>query len=204
MTCPNCGAELEQHAFVHVCPYCGTITQMNDSDADPVTNAIHNINNNPEYYNYIKENISYIQSQSYFVSVTQDDDSYRIQTVKDFHPLERDYRLCDRIRLKWRALIDKSGIQLYLIVSGIDAKENKLCIILNDDIQLILSPSRPNEYLILYEDLITLCNSDKVELFANANKLHFDELITYSHRFYNLVFDRTKYKYAINQKLLTD
>ncbi len=204
MTCPNCGAELEQHAFVHVCPYCGTITQVNDSDADPVTSVIHNANNNPEFYNYIKENISYIQSQSNFVSVTQDDNSYRIQTVKDFHPLERDYRLYDKIGLKWKALIDKSGIQLYLVVSGIDAKENKLGIILNDDIRLILSPSRPNEYLILYEDLITLCNSDKVELFANADKLHFDELITYSHRFYNFVFDRTKYLYSINQKLLTD
>ena len=130
MTCPNCGAELEQHAFVHVCPYCGTITQQNDSDADSVTKVIHNDINNPEYYNYIKENISYIKSQSNFVSVTQDDDSYRIQTIKDFHPLERNYRLCNGIGVKWRALIDKSGIQLYLIVSGIDAKENKLCIIL--------------------------------------------------------------------------
>ena len=203
MTCHNCGAEMERHAFVFVCSYCKSIISINDGEDTLASNDIYTSVCDSHFYTYIQKNITYLQSNSNSISITQDHDSYIIQTINEFHPLKNDYKLYSRIGLKWKAIIDRNGVKLSLVVTGIDETDNKLCIILDGDIHLILFPLNSNEYLILYEDFLMFCNSESV-VFLLKNKLNFDEFITYSHRFYNLVFDRTRYKYSIYHKLLTD
>lgn len=203
MTCHNCGAEMERHAFVFVCPYCKSIISINDGEETFASDYIHNSVDNSHFYTYVQKNITYLQSNSNNISITRNNGSYIIQTIKEFHPLDKYYKLCNKFGLKWKAVIDKNGAKLSLIVTGTDKIDNNLCIILDEDIHLILCPSNSGEYMILYDDFLMVCHSECI-VFLLKTALCFDEFITYSHRFYNLVFDRTRYKYSIYHKLLTD
>ena len=203
MTCHNCGAEMERHAFVFVCSYCKSIISINDGEETFASDYIHNSVDNSHFYTYVQKNITYLQSNSNNISITRNNGSYIIQTIKEFHPLDKHYKLCNKFGLKWKAVIDKNGAKLSLIVTGTDKIDNSLCIILDEDIHLILRPLNSGEYMILYDDFLMVCHSECI-VFLLKTALCFDEFITYSHRFYNLVFDRTRYKYSIYHKLLTD
>ena len=203
MTCPNCGAELELHTFGHVCQYCGYISSN-------ITEEYSNENEQKRFahecYKYITRNISYITSHSEFVSAKQNASSYEIQCAKAFHPLDKQYQIIHGVELFWKAIIDRKSIRLFLLAKGNKSINGSIVISLDEMINLIFYETGLNtsldEYIVPYKDFEAICNSSAISFAIDENK--YDEFRIYSHRFYNLVFNRAKYVYAINQHLLTD
>ncbi|MDD7528779.1 MAG: hypothetical protein PUK04_04865 [Bacteroidales bacterium] len=203
MTCPNCGAELEQHAFAHVCAFCGYISAKNM----PNTSDSAQVYETLKYYEYIKKNIQYLKSHSEFVSIKEDGTSYEIQCSKAFHPLDGQYQLYRDLEFRWKAIVNKEVIRLILLSKGIKSCNGRIIATLDGEINIMLQETSGtmdfDEYIVPYNDFEAICNSPTVT-FAFNEQLKYDEFRIYTHRFYNFVFDRTKYFYAINQHLLTD
>lgn len=203
MTCPNCGAELLQHTFADVCHYCGYMSVKNTFDSSNSKQACEAL----KYYEYIKENIQYLKFHPEFVSAKQFGTSYEIQCSKAFHPLDKQYQLCYDIDCKWKVIIDKDNFQLSLLSKGMKSVTGRVIVTLDKILHLTLQELQENvdfdEYLVPYMDFEAICNSSTITFALNEN-YRYDEFRAYSHRFYNLVFNRTKYVYAINQHLLTD
>ena len=80
MTCPNCGAEMEQRAFMYVCSFCGRI-----SAAERVMPAQKSSKDATQYYKYIKRNLSSIL-QNPHVDVKDLGDAFECISSKPFHP----------------------------------------------------------------------------------------------------------------------
>ena len=198
MICPNCGAEMEQHAFAHVCSYCGYMLLTERG-----VNVSLYERDTADSYNYITRNDSYLLAHPEFVSIKQDKTSYTIKCTKEFHPLNNEYRLYRGIGMYWKATISRDTIQLTLIVRGHKSLNCSLAFALDNSTYILLHGNPQDEYAVSYTDFEAICNSERIVLALNEI-CKYDEFRTYSHRFYNFVFDRTKYLYSINQKLLTD
>lgn len=198
MTCPNCGAEMEKHAFAHVCSYCGSMLQ---------TEGCYDVSSyerdTADSYDYITRNISYLSAHPEFISIKKDRSSYSIKCTKEFHPLNNEYRLYCGIGMYWKAIISREDIQLTLVIKGHKSLNHSLAFEIDDSTFILLHGNLQDEYAISYSDFEAICNSEHIVLALNEI-YKYDEFRTYSHRFYNFVFDRTKYLYSINQKLLTD
>ena len=204
MTCPNCGAELDRHTFGYVCQYCGFISAHN---------AINELSTNSklekaakECYEYIERNTSYICSHREFVSIKQNEASYVIQCAKSFHPLDKQYQIIQEVELLWKAIVNKEFIRLFLLAKGKNSINGNIIMSLDGILNIILHETKANpfydEYIVPYTDFESICNSTVMTFALDENR--YDEFRIYSHRFYNFVFDRAKYVYAINQRLLTD
>lgn len=204
MTCPNCGATLERHTFGDVCQYCGYIS-ANDM-VDKLSDEGKLEKDARECYEYIKRNISYITSHPEFVSIKQNEASFEIQCTKAFHPLDAHYQIIQGTEFVWKAIIDKESIRLFLLAKGMKSINSSIIISLDGMLNLVLSEIHSNnmydEYIVSYNDFEAICNSTDISFALHENK--YDEFRIYSHRFFNIVFNRTKYVYAINQHLLTD
>ena len=55
MTCHNCGAEMERHAFVFVCSYCKSIISINDGEDTLASNDIYTSVCDSHFYTYIQK-----------------------------------------------------------------------------------------------------------------------------------------------------
>ncbi len=198
MICPNCGAEMEQHTITYVCSYCGHISQKEGCGGMYLQKI-----DRADLYEYIRNNISYIQSYPSLVTIKQDRTSYVIKCSKAFHPLDNEYRIYPKIELKWKALVAKDTFKLVLVVKGIQSTQNHIVITLDNDSTIILRRNLYDEYAVSLNDFIFICNSEEF-IFEPNEMFKYFEFRTYSHRFFNFIFDRTKYVYSVNQKLLTD
>lgn len=207
MTCPNCGAEMERHAFTHVCSYCGTINVANET----TRNRSKMIKDSSRFYDYISKHFQYIQ-QSPFVDTIQKKDCYECISSKPFYPNDGHYTLDKSLSFWWHAKITKHGVVFNLLVKPRHSNlQNYLCI---KEGEKVFSFKQNGEILdklifpMTLDDFIFFCSLANFELDTNLSALDrqndYQEFVTYSRRFFNTVIDKTKYRYSINLKLLTD
>lgn len=207
MTCPNCGAELEQHAFVHVCPYCGYVSAdnaQNDYDAKDDSESYHP-------YENILNNLDAIQ-QSEFVELIQKADGYECMSAKPFYPNDGRFHLDKSFELRWYARVTKHGFSIALLAKSRHAdSQNHICVKTDKGILALKQDGENRGYKVFpltIDDFLCICNSSGIELDTNINENAFQndygELLTYSCRFYHLIIDKNKYTYSIYQPLLID
>lgn len=214
MTCPNCGAELERHAFTHVCSYCGYVAAAKDAPQavkDAPQKELKGISEKPCFYEYIAKNLRNIQ-QSPFVDIVQKQDSFECVSSKSFYPKDGHYSLDKTLSFQWYAKITKLGIRFSLLVtsSHVDA-QNHLCIKMGGKLYTFKQQGELFNKLafpMTLVDFLLFCVHDDYEfdtnLYDKAYLNDYYEFVTYTHRFFHIVIDMSKYRYSLNEKLLTD
>lgn len=208
MTCPNCGAEMERHAFTHVCSYCGYIQAGKETKRNIPKGKTED---SPHFYDYISNNLQYIQ-QSPFVDITHKPDCYEFISSKPFYPNDGHYTLDKSISFLWHAKITKQGIVFNLLVKPRHSNsQNYLCIKEGEKVFSFKQKGEMSDKLIFpmtLDDFVFFCSLANFELDTNLSEFShqndYQEFVTYSRRFFNVVIDKTKYRYSINLRLLTD
>lgn len=207
MICPNCGAEMERHAFTHVCLYCGTINAANET----TRNRSNKTEDSSRFYDYISNHLQYIQ-QSPFVDIEPKHDCYECISSKPFYANDGHYTLDKSLSFWWHAKVTKLGIAFNLLVQSKQTNlRNYLCIKERGN---TFSFKQEGEMLgklkfpMKLDDFMFFCNLKDFELDTNlyglAYQNDYQEFVTYTHRFYHIVINVSKYHYSINEKLLTD
>lgn len=206
MTCPNCGAEMEQRAFMYVCSFCGSI-----SVAERVMSAQNKFIDALQYYKYIKRNLSSIQ-QNPHVDVKDLGDTFECVSNKPFHPNDGHFTLVKTLSFWWYAKISRQGIYIALLATmPHSAARNYICFKVKQE---IITCSQSGEKLekrcfpLTLADFDLLSASNDIQIDSNMLSQicpdNYGEFTTYTRRFYNAILDMSKYRYTIDIKLLTD
>lgn len=203
MTCPNCGAEMERHAFTHVCPFCGS-TCVAEGVASPPRFGQQQTT---KFYEYIKRNISYIQNNNTIVYVKELYDGFEIISAQPFYPRKHDLSLDKTIAFWWYAKILKRGIDVQLLVQIKRTNtQNFISIKIQDEVIPLLNKGYLGEKLAFsmpYQDFDFLCKANEVTIDTNlwscVHNNTYKDFVTYSRKFYNMVIDKEMYQYAILQ-----
>ncbi|MBR4563920.1 MAG: hypothetical protein IKO26_05670 [Paludibacteraceae bacterium] len=206
MICPNCGAELEQHAFVHVCPYCGYISADNIHNDKPKVDS-----GSYHPYKNILGNLDTIQ-QSEFIELIQKADGYECISAKPFYPNDGHFHLDKSFELRWYARVTKHGFSIALLAKSRHAdSQNHICIKTDKGVLALKQDGENRGYKVfplIIDDFLYICTSSDIELdtniYENAFQYDYEELVTYSCRFYHLIIDKDKYVYSLYQPLLID
>ena len=154
MTCPNCGATLERHAFTHVCSYCGYVSATNEELQYGESEEINN-----SYYEYISNNLATIK-QSPFVDIVQKQDCFECLSSKNFYPNDGHYMLDKKLSFLWHAKVTKQGICFNLLVKSehTDA-QNYICIKVREDVFTFKQQGE-------ISNMLALCSYSKVLILA--------------------------------------
>ena len=124
-TCPNCGAEMERHAFTHVCSYCGYIHAGKETKRNIPRGKTED---SSRFYDYISKHLQYIQ-QSPFVNIESKHDCYECISSKPFYANDGHYTLDKSLSFWWHAKVTKLGIAFNLLVKPKHTNSrNYLCI----------------------------------------------------------------------------
>ena len=207
MTCPNCGAEMERHAFTHLCPYCGTINVANKT----TRNKSNQIEDSSRFYDYISKHLQYIQ-QSPFVDIISKHDCYECMSSKPFYANNGHYSIDKSLSFWWYAKVTKLGIAFNLLVQSKQTNlQNYLCFKKGVN---VFSYKHKGElagklvFPMTLDDFLLFCNLRNLELETNLYDLShqndYQEFMIYTQRFYHTIIDLSKYRYSIKEKLLTD
>lgn len=206
MTCPNCGAEMEQRAFMYVCSFCGSI-----SVAERVVPAQNKLKDASQYYKYIKRNLSSIQ-QNPHVDVKDLGDAFECVSSKPFYPNDGHFTLVKTLSFWWYAKISRQGINIALLAAmPHSAERNYICFKVKQE---VITCSQSGEKLwkrcfpLTLTDFDLLCSTNDMQIDSNMYSqmylANYGEFATYTRRFYNAILDMSKYRYSIDINLLTD
>lgn len=206
MTCPNCGAELEQHAFVHVCLYCGYVSADNIHKDKPMVDS-----RSYRPYINVSGNLEAIQ-QSEFVELIQKENGYECMSAKPFYPNDGHFHLDKSLELRWYARVTKHSFSIALLAKSRHTEsQNHICIMTDNGVLSLKQDGENRGYNVFpltIDDFLYICNSSNIKLetniYENAFQYNYEELVTYSCRFYHLVIDKDKYVYSLYQPLLID
>ena len=203
MTCPNCGAEMERHAFTHVCPFCSNICV-----AKGVTSPLRTgQQQTAKFYDYVQRNISYIQHHNAQVEFKELCDCFEFISAQPFYPRKQDLSLDKTIEFWWYAKILKRGIDVQLLVQTKRTNaHNFISIKIQDEVIPLLNKGYLGEKLefsMPYQDFDFLCKANEINIDTNLwSCVHhntYKDFVTYSRKFYNMVIDKEKYQYAMHQ-----
>ena len=216
MTCPNCGATMERSAFMYLCSYCGSIVDPEDDDEvvdDEILSTSHvpNEENNAIFYKYVKANLQNIY-QSPFVDIKDAGTVFECISSKPFSPNDGHYTLYRELALWWYANISPNGIKIFLLATtSFNAARNYICfkdIIDKHVFQQKGEVLNRKSFPVKIGDFNYICRTSSLKMdtnmFPTKCSVDYGEFVTYTHRFYNIVFDKSKYQYSIYVKLLTD
>lgn len=206
MICPNCGAEMERHAFTHVCSFCGHVIAANETIRPTLKEK-----NDSRYYDYIAKNLSYIQ-QSPHIEIVENTDSFVCTSAKPFYPNDGHYALDNSIAFWWHAKVTKHGVAICLLMKSRHLNScNHICFKVKDSVFTFKQDGELLDKLVFpmkLDDFLLLSKENTFEfdtnLSENAYQKKYDEFTTYTRRFYHLLLDSSKFRYALNTELLTD
>lgn len=203
MTCPNCGAEMERHAFTHVCPFCGYISP----DETPKGKGSTNDNRSYSPYENILNHLDAIK-QSEFLELIQKTDCFECFSAKPFYPYDGHFNLDKSLEIHWYARVTKHSFSIFLLAKSYHSDiQNQIIIKANDDILTLKQNGECRGYSVFpltIDDFLYICDSQSIELATIRTYSNYDEFIIYSHRFFHFVIDNEKYLYSIYQPLIID
>lgn len=199
---------MERHAFTHVCSYCGYIHAGKETKRNIPRGKTED---SSRFYDYISKHLQYLQ-QSPFVDIEPKHDCYECISSKPFYANDGHYTLDKSLSFWWHAKITKLGIAFSLLVQSKQTNlQSYLCI---KDGEKVFSFKQKGEmsgkliFPMTLDDFVFFCSLANFELDTNLSEFShqndYQEFVTYSRRFFNVVIDKTKYRYSINLRLLTD
>lgn len=202
--CPQCGAPLDQRTFVETCSFCGYVSM---SSFDNNEEGVQVEFSPSEFFNYISRHLSYIQSECP-VEIKKQGESYSIMDRGVFSPNDGRKVITDII-LRYYATITKDTFTLELVVES--EHNDRPVFYIQTEVGRILAPKvvckkGRSAITITYEEFLALCEAESLEVDTNliTIPLVWDELKTYSRRFYHSIMDRSKYVYSLRKELYTD
>lgn len=208
--CPNCGAPLQLRHFVLYCNFCGHVETVAGLDAigqiDSDTTAL--------CYEYIAHNASFIRKSGIVHFDMLPDKTYRLWTHRPFFPNNGRWERINDLAINIVYTNDTVEDHLFFSVR-FNGTANTLspyfAVLLNDEyvVQAKFIDSAESSFFFEVEvvEFTLVCMAANVEISTNLIDLpmaDFREFKTYCCRFYNQVFDRTKYSYSLNTRLITD
>lgn len=133
-------------------------------------------------------------------------------SLKPFYPNDGHYNLDTSLAFWWYAKISKYSISVRLLVRPKRIhSSNRICVKAKGDVFSIKQngessgklafPMTLDDFLLICQE--PACNFD-TNMSDNADQNNYQEFTTYTRRFYHLLIDRSKYRYSLSTKLLTD
>ena len=198
---------MEQRAFMYVCSFCGSISVA--ERVAPAQNKL--LTDASQYYKYIKRNLSSIQ-QNPHVDVKDLGDMFECISNKPFHPNDGHFTLVKTLSFWWYAKISRQGIAIALLATmPHSAERNFICFKVKAE---VITCSQSGEKIgkrcfpLALTDFDLLCSTSDIMIDSNMSgqrcPANYGEFVTYTRRFYNAILDMSKYRYAIDIRLLTD
>ena len=197
---------MEQRTFMCVCSFCGSI-----SVAERVVPATKNTKDASHYYKYIERNLSSIQ-QNPHVDVKDLGEDFECVSRKPFYPNDGHFTLVKTLSFWWHAKISRQGINIALLATmPYGSERNHICFKVRKE---VITCSQLGEKMgkrcfpLTLTDFDLLCSTNNIQIDSNMLSqmcpANYGEFATYARRFYNTILDMSKYRYAIDIRLLTD
>lgn len=203
-TCPQCGAPLDQHLFVQTCSFCGYVSAAIEQ---PKTELALEEPSPQDRYDYIISHLTYIQSECP-VEVKQRDKTYCIRANHSFSP-KNGKSILKTLPLRYMASFAEESFRLLLSLEAEVDVRPQLYFKVDENsivVPLIIQKQQRYSFQLTFNQFAALCEAEELVVDTNMTPLEYswDEFKTYSRRYYHSVFDRTKYRYSLNQKLIID
>lgn len=206
--CPNCGAQLTVGKFQSICEYCGYVAGNDGDGGDggnkqppPSTSDIKN------HYTYLRNNSETIAA-SPFVSFKK---RYKTYTLESVPFCSNDGMLSKIAQPYWQFKYQNTGSTETLLI-GITANRPaaRMALKIDNDIHQLKLHSQESKtawYVLPFDVLLTLCTAKEVDISTDIRtdpRAQYNELPIFVSRFYNAAFDRMKFIYSVNVRMITD
>ena len=195
--CPNCGATLTQNRFVSVCEFCGTVVNSGSQSIVPQDTPLGN--EVKQHLAYLHDNIEHIKQSPFLGEISS----------QLFYGCDK---YCCRVTypsLFLRYTNDGDNEMLLIGIMG-NRPANRMILQLNEDIvslPLQNQDSTTSWFRLSVEQLLQICTARNIDMDTDLETdeyIQYYELSTFASRFYNVVFNRLKFLYSVNIRLITD
>lgn len=204
--CPNCGAHLTVGKFQSICEYCGFVAGNGGKSGNallpsPSTSDIKS------HYIYLQKNSETIAT-SPFVSFNK---RYKTYTLESAPFYSNDGMLSKIEQPHWQFKYQNDGSTETLLI-GITANRPaaRMALKIDDDIHQLKLHSQDSKtawFALPFYVLLKLCTAREVNISTDIKtdpKALYNELPIFASRFYNAAFDRMKFIYSVNVRMITD
>lgn len=203
--CPNCGAQLTVGKFQSICEYCGYVAgNGGDGSNTPPSPSPSDIKS---HYTYLRNNAETI-AVSPFVSFKKRNKTYTLESMPFY---SNDGMLSKISQPYWQFKYQNDGSTETLLI-GITTNRPaaRMALKVDNDIQQFKLHSQESKtawFALPFDVLLTLCTAKKVDISTDIKtdpKALYNELPIFASRFYNAAFDRMKFIYSVNVRMITD
>ena len=204
--CPNCGATLTQNRFVLVCEFCGTVVNSESHSIVPQDTPLGN--ETEQHFAYLHENIERIEQSPFLSKIKTVQSGYEITSLS-FYGCDKYCRRVTYPSLFLRYTNDGDNEMLLIGIMG-NRPANRMILQLNEDIVSLPLQSQDcntSWFRLSIEQLLQICTARHIDLDTDLEtdqSIQYYELSTFASRFYNVVFNRMKFIYSVNVRLITD
>lgn len=204
--CPNCGATLTQNRFVSVCEFCGTVVKGKKRLI--VSQDTPQDNEAKQHLAYLHENIEHIEQSTFLGEIKSVQSGYEMTSLP-FYGCDKYCRRVTYPSLFLRYNNDGDNEMLLIGITG-NRPANRMILQLNENIvalPLQNQDSNTSWFRLSIEQLLQICTARNIDMDTDLKTDDFTqyyELSTFASRFYNVVFNRLKFLYSVNIRLITD
>lgn len=204
--CPNCGATLTQSRFVSVCEFCGTIM---DGNAHPIVPQDPPSGNKAkQHLAYLRNNIDSIRQSPFLGKIKTVQSGYGITSLP-FYGCNKYCRKMSYPSFLFHYENDGDNEKLLFGITG-NRPATRMILLLNKDIVYLPlqdQDSQTSWFQLSIDQLLQFCSAREIDLdtdLETEESIQYYELSTFASRFYNVVFNRLKFLYSVNIRLITD
>ena len=203
--CPNCGAQLIVGKFQSICEYCGYVAgNGGDGGNTPPSTST---SDTKSHHTYLRNNAETI-AVSPFVSFKKRNKTYTLESMPFY---SNDGMLSKISQPYWQFKYQNDGSTETLLI-GITTNRPaaRMALKVDNDIQQFKLHSQESKtawFALPFDVLLTLCTAKKVDISTDSKtdpRAQYNELPIFASRFKNAAFDRMKFIYSVNVRMITD
>lgn len=203
--CPNCGATLNKGKLTLYCEYCGNVVNVGTKIMKNSTSPSDSIVK--KHYTYFQENVDSIATNRYALFKTKGK-TYTLES-KPFY--SNDGKLAKILTLFWQFKYQNDGVVETLLMSVTSNRPAlRMTLRIDKDIfnlSLHKQDSKTAWFDLPMEVFCSLCVAKVVDINTDLKtdtNAQYNELPIFASRFYNAAFDKMKFVYSVNVKMITD
>ena len=191
--------------FQSICEYCGYVADNKGDGGN--TSPSPSPSNSKSHYTYLRNNSETIAASS-FVSFKRRYKSYTLESTSFY---SNDGMLSKITQPHWLLKYQNDGSTETLLL-GITANRPaaRMALKIDDGIHQLKLQSQESKtawFALPFDVLLTLCTAKKVDISTDIKtdpRAQYNELPIFVSRFYNAAFDRMKFIYSVNVRMITD
>ena len=191
--------------FQSICEYCGYVAgNGGDGGNTPPSPSPSDIKS---HYTYLRNNAETI-AVSPFVSFKKRNKTYTLESMPFY---SNDGMLSKISQPYWQFKYQNDGSTETLLI-GITTNRpaSRMALKIGNDIHQLKLRSQESKtawFELPFEVLLTLCTAREVDISTDIKtdpRAQYNELPIFASRFYNATFDRMKFIYSVNVRMITD